>query len=82
MAPTGSLQCVGCGFCCLERICRTGAVIYGNYTNPCPALLWNGTRYLCSLYLGDPSRYEHFLEIGGGCCFPLNPRRQATVENT
>ncbi len=51
-------------------------MLYGHYTNPCPALMWNGDRYLCSLYLGDPSRYEHFLEIGGGCCFPSNPRRR------
>ncbi len=48
---------------------------YGHYKNPCPALTWNGERYLCSLYLGDPPRYEHFLEIGEGCCFPFNPRR-------
>ena len=48
-------------------------MIFGHYAHPCPALVWNGTRYLCSVYLGDPSRYEHFLEIGIACCFPSNP---------
>jgi hypothetical protein len=70
-----ALTCVGCGFCCETVICRLGAMVYGAYTHPCPALKQNGNRYLCSLYLADPLRYEHFLDIGGGCCFPDNPRR-------
>lgn len=53
---------------------------YGHYKNPCPALMWNGARYLCSLYLGDPARYEQSLEIGGGCCFPFNPRRSGDTK--
>lgn len=77
-----SLQCVGCGFCCTTVICRLGAMIYGNYTNPCPALKWNGARYVCSLYLGDPQRYQCFLEIGEGCCFPSNPLRAELVRRT
>ncbi len=57
-------------------------MIYGNYTNPCPALRRDGSRYLCSLYLDDPLRYEHFLDIGGGCCFPDNPRRKGISVQT
>jgi hypothetical protein len=73
-------NCVGCGYCCTEVICRTGAMFYGHYSNPCPALTWNGLRYVCSLYLSDPERYHQFIAIGDGCCFPLNPRR-AEVKN-
>jgi hypothetical protein len=51
-------------------------MIHGQYTNPCPALTWNETRYVCALYLRDPARYERFLEMGVGCCSPLNSRRQ------
>ncbi|AFM26818.1 hypothetical protein Desti_4181 [Desulfomonile tiedjei DSM 6799] len=51
-------------------------MFYGHYSDPCPALEWNGSRYVCSLFLSDPDRYEHFLDIGGGCCFPENPRRR------
>lgn len=71
-----SRECIGCGYCCKERICRIGAMIYGHYTNPCPALTWAENRYLCSLYLEDPHRYELVIDIGGGCCFPLNPQRE------
>lgn len=71
-----SHACVGCGYCCCDRICRIGAMIYGHYTNPCPALKWAENRYVCALYLDDPSRYEQIMDIGGGCCFPFNPRRE------
>jgi len=74
-----SMQCVGCGFCCTKVICRIGSMFYGHYTNPCPALTRDDDRYVCSLYLSDPARYESVLEIGGGCCFPDNPlRREGT----
>ena len=76
MAPVESVPCVGCAFCCSERICRIGGMIYGHYKSPCPALSWDGNRFLCQLYLSDPSRYEGVLEIGAGCCFPTNSRRR------
>jgi hypothetical protein len=79
---SGSPGCVGCGFCCTTVICRLGSMLYGHYTNPCPSLTWQGDRYLCSLYLGDPGRYEHFLAIGEGCCFPTNPWRVEVVKRT
>lgn len=69
------LSCIGCGFCCTKVICGIGAMFYGHYTNPCPALELNGNRYVCSLYRRDPDRYEHVLAIGEGCCFPDNPWR-------
>ena len=51
-------------------------MMYGHYTNPCPALRWTGSRYVCSLYMEDPARYELVLEIGEGCCFPDNAVRK------
>jgi len=80
MSSAEKRLCVGCGFCCTEIICRTGAMIYGHYTSPCPALTWLNDRYVCELYVNDPARYEHFLEIGGGCCFPANPWREAVMK--
>lgn len=77
-----SPPCIGCGFCCAEIICRTGAMIYGHYKTPCPALIWNGERYVCALYAGDPARYELFLEIGAGCCFPSNPWREHVAKRS
>ncbi|MEW6349755.1 MAG: hypothetical protein AB1646_11885 [Thermodesulfobacteriota bacterium] len=68
-------RCVGCGYCCKTVICRTGAMFYGHYKSSCPALEWNGVRYVCRLFLSDPIRYESSLDIGGGCCFPSNPMR-------
>jgi len=57
-------------------------MIYGQYKSPCPALVWNGSRSMCRLYLTDPDRYGHFLDIGGGCCFPLNPWRTDSSKRT
>lgn len=68
-------KCVGCGWCCSTRMCRIGSMKYGSYTTPCPALSREKDRYVCRLYLEDPDRYAEVLEIGGGCCFPSNPRR-------
>ncbi|MDQ7781246.1 MAG: hypothetical protein RDU20_00110 [Desulfomonilaceae bacterium] len=76
-----SLNCVGCGFCCTQVICRMGSMLYGHYTNPCPALARRNDRHVCTLYLSDPARYEGILAIGEGCCFPDNPlRRDITKE--
>lgn len=57
-------------------------MIYGHYTKPCPSLTWSGDRYVCSLYLSDVKRYEFFLEIGGGCCFPSNPWREDVTKRS
>lgn len=57
-------------------------MIYGHYTNPCPDLRWDGSRYVCSLYLRDPERYERFLGIADGCHMPLNPWRQSVTKRT
>lgn len=70
-------QCIGCGYCCSTVMCRIGTMKFGHYTNPCPALSQNEDRYLCTMYLSDPLRYEEVLGIGNGCCFPANPLRSA-----
>ena len=77
--PEGK-PCVGCGYCCKTSMCRTGAMIYGHYKDPCPALVSTGRGYECRLYLSDPDRYGAFLEIGSGCSFPLNPLRLCPPE--
>jgi hypothetical protein len=74
-----SAPCTGCGYCCTEVICAAGRMIYGHYARPCPSLVRKRDRYVCSLYLNDPLRYGEILEIGRGCCSPLNPRRRAVV---
>jgi hypothetical protein len=53
-------------------------MIYGSYRRPCPALVREETRYICSLYRNDPDRYEIALDIGGGCCSPANQMRADT----
>ncbi len=70
------MKCIGCGFCCSTVMCRIGTMLYGNYTNPCPALKKLNSKFVCSLYLNDPLRYEDVLEIGQGCCFPASNRRR------
>ncbi|MFH0822591.1 MAG: hypothetical protein V2B18_07550 [Pseudomonadota bacterium] len=75
-----SRECVGCGYCCRNTICRLGSMIYGHYKAPCPALEWSGNRYVCGVYFSDPLRYEHILGIGSGCCFPSNPLRENVAQ--
>ena len=74
-----AVPCVGCGYCCTQVICAAGRMIYGHYKKPCPSLARTGNRYVCSLYLDDPLCYGEILEIGGGCCSPLNPWRMDRV---
>ncbi|MDD2671952.1 MAG: hypothetical protein PHG91_13715 [Syntrophales bacterium] len=73
------LPCVGCGYCCFERICTFGAVRHPEFKGVvCPELEWNGVRYVCKIMspqekLSDFYRTE--LQTGQGCRFYLNPWR-------
>ena len=61
-------KCVGCGHCCITAICTLGQSIYKvNHDADCPALIWNGNRYICKL----ANEYKKILAIGEGCCQPL-----------
>lgn len=71
-------NCTGCGFCCMKAPCGIAARIYGAVTE-CPALRWNGSRYVCQLVsLPSPmgGGYAKELSIGEGCCCGLNSWRQ------
>ena len=54
------LECVGCGYCCLNAPCRLFEKL------PCPSLEFKDGRYLCKE--ADTRRDE--LKIGKGCLFP------------
>jgi hypothetical protein len=75
-----SPACIGCGYCCKKEMCRIGAMVYGVYKQPCPALKKTDERYACELYRSDPLRYGEILAIGEGCCFPGNPFRDSAFE--
>jgi len=64
-------SCVGCGYCCITATCSIGLYLYGLNVR-CPALKWNGKRYLCELV----DLYKNALAIGEGCCAPLNTWRE------
>jgi hypothetical protein len=49
--------CNHCGLCCIEGICRTGSLVFGEaHAPPCPALIDGGHDYLCGLMV-HPQRY-------------------------
>jgi hypothetical protein len=74
--------CVGCGFCCKESICLVGIRYFisldkeiklADLKDGCPALTWNGQRYVCELVSipgqeGEDLRED--LNIGTKCCSP------------
>jgi len=68
-------QCVGCGYCCITAKCSIGLFLYGQ-NGRCPALKWNGRRYLCELV----DLFKDALAIGAGCCAPLNTWREKVRE--
>lgn len=72
-------ECVGCGYCCITAPCFAAQRLHGGGLTTCPHLLWNRTRYVCSLMLGTgiiADRYREELACGAGCCSSLNSWRQ------
>jgi hypothetical protein len=63
--------CVGCGYCCITATCSIGLFLFGK-NGQCPALRWNGSRYICDLV----DIYKNALAIGKGCCAPQNTWRE------
>jgi len=79
-------ECVGCGYCCIQRPCACGksahpeAIARGEI---CPSLHWNGERYMCKLMMlqGDGGEfYKWQLHAGQGCLNFLNPWRKDVRE--
>jgi len=72
-------ECVGCGYCCIKIWCILAQVTYSethSMSERCPALLWNGERYVCDL----ADEYGDFLYIDCGCTSSLNSWRQDVKE--
>lgn len=69
------LECLGCGWCCLDNPCEVSHAVYG-YTPRCPALEWTGARYVCALVLRpQPGVDLGPLFVGQGCCARHNAWR-------
>ena len=68
-------SCVGCRYCCKQATCSLGIKFYGAQY-PCPALFWNGERYMCKM----AKTFSDDLYIGSGCCSPLNSWRKEVKE--
>ena len=63
--------CLGCGYCCLQATCSLGVELFG-VKYPCPALIWDSTKYRCKL----AEDFKDELYIGSGCCSPMNDWRK------
>jgi hypothetical protein len=61
-------DCVGCGYCCIKAQCNISRVMLGDHKR-CPALKWNGKRYLCEL--AKDKKIADSLAIGAGCSSSL-----------
>jgi hypothetical protein len=68
--------CVGCGYCCLKVRCVVSMAVYPDLEaeGRCPALVWDGKRYLCDL--ARNLQYYMAIHAGEGCCSSLNNWRQ------
>ena len=79
-------ECIGCGYCCMERLCDPALRLYGNLKE-CPQLIWEeqDNRYVCGLMLiGGPVGlgYRQELSAGAGCCAGLNSWRLDVKKRT
>jgi len=54
-------KCVGCGYCCIMAPCVSSLHRWG--VRDCPALVWNGERYVCEM----AGPWGKLLQIGEGC---------------
>lgn len=70
-------KCVGCGHCCLKGICVAGYLRMqtDKPVKRCVYLKWSGSRYICELVQKWPKEFGVVLNIGEGCCQPLNTWR-------
>ncbi|MEE4260375.1 MAG: hypothetical protein V2I62_11475 [Bacteroidales bacterium] len=78
--------CVGCGYCCMKRLCDAALRLYGNIKE-CPQLLWDEekNRYICGLMIISGKvglGYREELGAGAGCCSSLNSWRNDVKKRT
>ena len=64
--------CVGCGHCCLAAPCHEALCRGTEPTERCRFLQWDGELYRCGL----AEEAAASLDIGEGCCQPLNSWRR------
>lgn len=67
--------CLGCGYCCKKVPCGLAFREFGQITK-CPALRWDGKRYVCDL----AKDHAEELAIGAGCCSSLNSDRRKLLD--
>ncbi|MBV1775668.1 hypothetical protein KSF73_08045 [Burkholderiaceae bacterium DAT-1] len=56
LKPAFGAPCNGCGVCCAAEPCPVAMRRFKVRTGPCPALIWDASRYHCGL-LYDTPRY-------------------------
>jgi hypothetical protein len=47
--PALGAPCNGCGVCCASEPCPLSRLLLGHRSGACPALTWQGERYVCGL---------------------------------
>jgi len=67
--------CLGCGYCCKKVPCGLAFREFGQITK-CPALRWDGHRYVCDL----AKDHGEELAIGADCCSSLNSDRRKLLD--
>jgi hypothetical protein len=70
--PDFGSPCNGCGYCCINEVCKVGLAVYGEHVQaPCPGLKVGKDRYVCevlSLVNDEQRAYLFFtMGIGAGC---------------
>ncbi|MBI3446272.1 MAG: hypothetical protein HY055_13170 [Magnetospirillum sp.] len=70
--PEFGAPCNGCGVCCALELCPLGILRFGRIAGPCPALDWDGERYVCGLLLRRTRGWSRrlvarWIAAGKGC---------------
>ena len=55
--PAYGSPCNNCGFCCRAELCPLGAIVFGTWSGPCPALEPHGAGFGCGL-VANPQTYR------------------------
>jgi hypothetical protein len=58
--PSWGEPCNGCGICCAAEPCPLGQIVFLRRSGSCPALAWQGERYVCGL-VTNPMHYLSWL---------------------
>jgi hypothetical protein len=73
--PAVGAPCNGCGVCCALSPCPLSRFLLGHRHGTCPALAWEGARYVCGLVVAPrglarylPHRLVlRWIGVGVGC---------------